>query len=138
MCLSSSLDRIDVHVELLADDVWEFDDDKPYLLSVGVDSYNQLFFYRQPMSFTIVKNSNEIENMINENKRERWTNRKKWKYQFYEWSEYLFDENPCENNRSWRMWKINLMDIRINFFGGTPVYSRNIFSSLNTERSLDQ
>ena len=55
MCLLSSLDKIDVHVELLADDVWEANDDKLYLLSVGLDSSNQSCLYRQQMSFPMLK-----------------------------------------------------------------------------------
>ena len=42
MCLLSSLYQIDVRVELLADDVLESEGDKTGLLSVGVDSFNQL------------------------------------------------------------------------------------------------
>ena len=43
MSLLSSWDEIDVRVELLAYDVWEDEDDKTGFLSVGVDSYDQLF-----------------------------------------------------------------------------------------------
>ena len=41
MCLLSSLDRIDVFVKLLADDVWEVKYYKTVLLSIGVDSFDQ-------------------------------------------------------------------------------------------------
>ena len=45
MCSLSSLDEIYVCVELLADDVWEANDNKPSLLSVGVNSFDQLCLY---------------------------------------------------------------------------------------------
>ena len=73
----SSLDKIDVRVELLADYVWEADDDKPAFLSAGVDGFNRLFLCKRPMSLSIVDLVIKIENMINENKWKRWTNRKK-------------------------------------------------------------
>ena len=57
--LLSSLDEIDVRVELPADDVWEADGDKPGFLSVGVDSLNWLFWYKRTMSFPIVENNNK-------------------------------------------------------------------------------
>ena len=59
MYLLSSLDKINVCVELLADDVWESDDDKPIFLSVGVDIFDQLFFYKRPMSLPMLENSNK-------------------------------------------------------------------------------
>ena len=40
MCSLSSQDEIDVRVELPADDVWEADDDRPGLFSVGVDIFD--------------------------------------------------------------------------------------------------
>ena len=42
MCLLSSLDKIDVHVELIAYDIWEAEDNITGFLSVGVDSFDQL------------------------------------------------------------------------------------------------
>ena len=42
MCLLSSLDEIDVCVELLSDDVWESGYDKTYFLSVGADNFDWL------------------------------------------------------------------------------------------------
>ena len=59
MCLLSSIDEIDVRVWLLADDVWEAEDDKTGFLSVGEDSFYQLFLYKQPMPFPMVQNSNK-------------------------------------------------------------------------------
>ena len=41
MSLLSSQDEIDVPVRLLADDVWEAEDDKTGFLSVGVDSFDR-------------------------------------------------------------------------------------------------
>ena len=43
MSLLSSWYEIDVHVELLADYVWESEDDKTGFLSVGVDIFDWLF-----------------------------------------------------------------------------------------------
>ena len=40
MCLLSSLDEIGVCVELFADNIWEVEDDKTGLLSVGVDGFD--------------------------------------------------------------------------------------------------
>ena len=45
MCLLSRLYEIVVRVELLENDWWEADDDKPVILSVGVDSSDLLFLY---------------------------------------------------------------------------------------------
>ena len=42
MFLLSSIDEIYVHMILLADDVWESEDDKPGFFSVWVDIFNQL------------------------------------------------------------------------------------------------
>ena len=42
MCLSSSIDKIDVRLELIADDVWEAEDDKTRFLSVAVYSFDWL------------------------------------------------------------------------------------------------
>ena len=57
--LSSSLYEIDVRVELLADDLWEANDDKPGFLIVGLDSFDQLFLHKLPMSLPMVENSNK-------------------------------------------------------------------------------
>ena len=57
MCLLSSQDEIDVLVELLEDDVWEADDDKPGFFSVGVDSFDRFFLHKRPISFSVVENS---------------------------------------------------------------------------------
>ena len=38
---------------------------KTGFLSVGVDSFDQLFLYTRPMSFPMVENGNKIENMMN-------------------------------------------------------------------------
>ena len=59
MFLSSSLYEIDVRVELLADDLWEANDDKPGFLIVGLDSFDQLFLHKLPMSLPMVENSNK-------------------------------------------------------------------------------
>ena len=61
MFLLSSIDEIDVRVWLLANDVWEAEaeDDKTGFLSVGEDSFYQLFLYKQPMPFPMVQNSNK-------------------------------------------------------------------------------
>ena len=41
--LVSSWDDINFRVKLLADDVWEAEDDKIGFLSVGVDSFDRIF-----------------------------------------------------------------------------------------------
>ena len=41
--LLSIIDEIDVRVKLLADNVWESEDDKTGFLSVGVDRFDILF-----------------------------------------------------------------------------------------------
>ena len=46
MSLLSSWDKMDVHVELLADDVWAAKDDKTGILSVEVDSFNKKHFWK--------------------------------------------------------------------------------------------
>ena len=43
MSLLSSWYGMDAHVKLLADDEWAAEYDKPYFLSVGVDSFDLLF-----------------------------------------------------------------------------------------------
>ena len=53
-------------MELLAYDAWEADDDTPSFLSVGVDSFDRLFFYKLPMSLPMVENGNKNE------KHDRW------------------------------------------------------------------
>ena len=42
MCLLSSLDEIDVRVELIAYGVWESEDDKTGILNVQVDNFDRL------------------------------------------------------------------------------------------------
>ena len=59
MCLLSSIDKIDGSVELIPDDVWEGENDKTGFLSVGVDSFNQLFLYKQPNSLPMMQNINK-------------------------------------------------------------------------------
>ena len=66
MSLLSILDKIDVCVGLLADDVWEAEDDKIGIFSVEMDIFDQLFFEEQPISLHMVQNSTKIENMKNE------------------------------------------------------------------------
>ena len=43
MCLLSSLDEIDVRVELIADYVWEAGDDKIGFFGVGVYNFDPFF-----------------------------------------------------------------------------------------------
>ena len=61
MCLLLSLDEIDVRVELLADDIWKADDDKPGFLEIRVDIFYRLFLYKRPMFFLMVENSNRYQ-----------------------------------------------------------------------------
>ena len=44
MSLLSSWDEMDVCVELIADNLWAAEDDKTGFLSVGVDSFDWLFW----------------------------------------------------------------------------------------------
>ena len=46
MCLLSSLDDMDVPIKLLADDARADEYDKKGFLSVGMDSFDQLFFVK--------------------------------------------------------------------------------------------
>ena len=48
---------MDVHVELLADDVWEAEDNKTDLLSVEVDSFESIIFEKRPISLPMVQSS---------------------------------------------------------------------------------
>ena len=41
--LSSSLDEMDVPVELLTDDAWAAEDDQTGLLDIGLDYFGQLY-----------------------------------------------------------------------------------------------
>ena len=54
MCLLSSLDKIDVRVEWISDDVCEANGYKPGFLSVGVDSFDRLFLFERQMSLSMV------------------------------------------------------------------------------------
>ena len=53
----SSWDKMDIHVKLLADDVWAAEDDKTGFLSVGVDSFESIIFEKQPISLPMVQTS---------------------------------------------------------------------------------
>ena len=61
MSLLSSLDEIDVCVKLVPDDVWEAEGDKTGVFSVGVDSFDQLFLKKWPISFPMVQNSTKSQ-----------------------------------------------------------------------------
>ena len=74
--LLSSLDEIDVRVELPADDVWEAEDNKTVFLSIGFDIFNQLFLKNDQFPCPWCKLVPKIENMINEDKWKRSTNQK--------------------------------------------------------------
>ena len=45
---------MDVRIELLADDVWEVEDDKIGFLIFGVDIFNQLYLKERPIYFPMV------------------------------------------------------------------------------------
>ena len=55
MSLLSSWDEMDVCVELIVDDVWAAEYDKTGFLSVGVDSFDQLYLKERPISFPTVR-----------------------------------------------------------------------------------
>ena len=46
---------MDVRVELLADDVWSAEDDKPVFLNVGVDCFGWLYLKERLIFLPIVK-----------------------------------------------------------------------------------
>ena len=52
--LLSSWDEIDVHVELLADNVWAAEDYKTVSLSIEVDSFDRLYLKERPISLPMV------------------------------------------------------------------------------------
>ena len=54
MSLLSSWDEMDVGVELLAYDVWAAEDVKTCFLSVGVDIFDWIYFFKRPISFPMV------------------------------------------------------------------------------------
>ena len=72
----SSWYEIDVCVELLADGVWESEDDKTGFLSVGVDIFDPLYLKKWPISLPMMQLSTKNEDMINDDKWESSTNRK--------------------------------------------------------------
>ena len=55
MSLLSSWDEMDVSVKLLTYDVWAAEYDKIVFLSVGVDSFDQLYLKERPISLPVVK-----------------------------------------------------------------------------------
>ena len=65
MCLLSSLDEIDIIVELLEDDVCKSDDNTPGFLEIGVDSFDKLILYNWPMPLPKVENRNKIRKYDN-------------------------------------------------------------------------
>ena len=73
MCLLSSLDKIDVCVELLADYVWEAEDDKTGFFSVGVDNSESIILVKMTNFLAHGENINKTKNTINENKLESST-----------------------------------------------------------------
>ena len=46
---------MDVRAKLLADDVWAAEDDKTGFLSVGVDSFDQLYLRKKPISLPMMQ-----------------------------------------------------------------------------------
>ena len=65
LSLLSSWEEIDVRLKLLANDVWEAEDDKTGFLRVEVDSFESIIFEKQPISLDMVQISTKNENMIN-------------------------------------------------------------------------
>ena len=55
MSLLSSWYEMDVHFELLVDDVWAAEDDRTSLLSVGVDIFDRLYLKERPISLPMVQ-----------------------------------------------------------------------------------
>ena len=75
MFLLSSLDEIDVRVELLAADVWEAEDYKTGFFSVGVDSFDQLFLKNNRLPCPRYKLVLKFKNMRNKDNQESSKNR---------------------------------------------------------------
>ena len=71
---------MDVHVKILADDIWEAEDDKTVFLGVVVESFDWLYLKERPISLPMVKISTEKENMRNEDK---WERSKNWNMRFF-------------------------------------------------------
>ena len=80
MSLLSSRDEMDVHVELLADDVWAAEDDKTGLLGVLVDSFDILYLKERPISFPMVQISDMNKNIRN---KDEWENSTEWNMIFF-------------------------------------------------------
>ena len=55
MYLLSSWDKIYVRVKLLADYVWEAEDDKTGFLIVAVDIFDRLFLQKRPISLPMMQ-----------------------------------------------------------------------------------
>ena len=83
---------MDVHVELLTDDIWASEDDKTGFLSVGVYIFDRLYLKERPISLPMVPMSTKNENLINEHKWENSTNKNM--RIFYERSKTYFWLSP--------------------------------------------
>ena len=116
MSLLSSRDKIDVRVELLADDVWETDYDKTCFLSVGVNSSDQLFLKNGQFPCPWWKLVLKIKNMINEDKWESWTNQK-MRFLFMNDRVFLLDPPMKRIEKSKNVKLLILMNVIILFDG---------------------
>ena len=125
-------------MELLIDDVWEADDDKPVFLSAGADFVDQLFLHKWPISLPVVEDSNEIrkhdkwEKMKNINKLKNCEN-----INFDECWRLFFDVTPA-----WKRSKIGKCDhiyldrYPKSFFGKTPFYLKGCNFWAQTLRAI--
>ena len=86
-------------MELLIDDVWEADDDKPFFLSAGADFVDQLFLHKWPISLPVVEDSNESR------KHDKWEKMKN-----------INKLKNCENINFDECWRL--------FFDVTPAWKR--------------
>ena len=122
--LLSSLDEIYVRVKVLADHVWEAEDDQTCFLNVVVDSFDQLFLKNDLCPWPWCKIAINTEDMINEDKWKKSTNRKSEKpilmnVQFFLWDPPMKNIIKSKNVRNKFWWMFNC-------FGETPFYSSNI------------
>ena len=77
---------MDFYVKLLADYVWETEDNITGFLSVVVDIYDCIYLKERPISFSIVQISTKNEDMRNE---DNWENLANRNMRFFdEWPKY--------------------------------------------------
>ena len=89
----SSWDEMNVHVKLLADDVWAAEEDKTCFLSVGVDIFDWLYLKEWSISFPMVTMST-IKRKYDKLGYVRKLNKIEICENFDEWSKYYVGLSP--------------------------------------------